>query len=62
MLITSAQRFKLIAKKTLEGVDYTNKSYSVPSRAEINSKRETWAILRSYGYSSLINDPDMIWL
>ena len=26
-----------------------------------HSERETWAILRSFGYSSLISDPDMIW-
>ena len=27
---------------------------------KLHSKRETWAILRSFGYSSLISEPDMI--
>ena len=31
----------------------------LPSREE--SKEETWAILRSFGYSSLLSDPDIIW-
>ena len=29
---------------------------------QLHSKRETWVILRSFGYSSLSSDPDMIWL
>ena len=28
---------------------------------KLHSKLETWAILRSFGYSSLISDPGMIW-
>ena len=28
----------------------------------LHSERETWAILRRFGYSSLISEPDMIWL
>ena len=30
-------------------------------RTEHIQKKGTWAILRSFGYSSLISDPDIFW-
>ena len=38
-----------------------NKSKKFLQEQKLHPKRETWAILRSFGYSSLISDPDMIW-
>ena len=43
---TAETRIKILKKKP-------------PSREE--SKEETWTILRSFGYSSLISDLDIIW-